>query len=53
MYSTSHQANPSLATHFAPTTRVLRSNEPLSEEQMHGAAPSIFAEGKHASRSER
>ena len=26
---------------------------PLSEEQMRAAAPSVFAEGKHASRSER
>jgi hypothetical protein len=48
MYST-----PTLATRFAPTARVLRREQPLSEEQMRGAAPSIFAEGKHASRSER
>lgn len=48
MYST-----PTLATHFATTTRVLRREQPLSEDQMRGAAPSIFAEGKHASRSER
>ena len=43
----------SLATRFAGNTRVLRTNEPLSEDQMRRAAPSIFAEGKHASRSER
>ena len=43
----------SLATHFAGSTRVLRGDEPLSEDQMRRAAPSIFAEGKHASRSER
>jgi hypothetical protein len=46
-------ATPTLATRFANTTRVLRSEVPLSEEQMRQAAPSIFAEGKHASRSER
>jgi len=32
---------------------VLRSEVPLSEDQMRQAAPSIFAAGKHASRSER
>jgi hypothetical protein len=48
MYST-----PTLATHFAPTTRVARGEQPLSEGQMRAAAPSIFAEGKHVSRSER
>jgi len=46
-------ATPTLATRFARNTRVLRSEQPLNEEQMHAAAPSIFAEGKHASRSER
>ena len=48
MYST-----PTLATRFARNTRVLRTDAPLSEDQMRGAAPSVFAEGKHASRSER
>ena len=48
MYST-----PTLATRFARNTRVMRGDQPLSEEQMRAAAPSIFAEGKHASRSER
>ena len=48
MYST-----PTLATHFARNTRVLRAELPLGEDQMRAAAPSIFAEGKHASRSER
>lgn len=48
MYST-----PTLATHFARNTRVLRADRPLGEDQMRGAAPSIFAEGKHTSRSER
>ena len=31
----------------------MRGDQPLSEDQMRAAAPSIFAEGKHASRSER
>ena len=48
MYST-----PTLATRFARTTRVLRAETPLSDDQMRAAAPSVFAEGKHASRSER
>lgn len=48
MYST-----PTLATRFARNTHVARSEQPLSEDQMRAAAPSIFAEGKHASRSER
>jgi hypothetical protein len=48
MYST-----PNLATRFARNTRVLRADVPLSEGQMRTAAPSVFAEGKHASRSER
>jgi len=48
MYST-----PTLATRFARNTRVLRADAPLSEDQMRGAAPSAFAEGKHASRSAR
>ena len=46
-------SRPSLATRFAGNTRVLRGDEPLGEDQMRRAAPSIFAEGKHASRSER
>jgi Domain of unknown function (DUF932) len=50
MYTTS---NPSLATRFARNTFVVRSETPLEEGLMRRAAPSIFAEGKHASRSER
>ena len=46
-------ATPTLATRFANSTRVLRSDMPLTEDQMRHAAPSIFADGKHASRSER
>ncbi|MFM2058247.1 MAG: hypothetical protein RLY71_2632 [Pseudomonadota bacterium] len=52
MTSTQTQA-PTLATRFARNTRVLRSDSPLGEDQMRLAAPSIFAHGKHASRSER
>jgi len=48
MYST-----PTLATRFARSTRVIRADSPLSEDQMRAAAPSVFAEGKHTSRSER
>lgn len=44
---------PTLATRFAPSTHVLYSDTPLGEDQMRRAAPSIFAAGKHASRSER
>jgi hypothetical protein len=42
-----------LATRFARNTHVYRSESPLGEEQMRGVAPSIFATGKHQSRSER
>lgn len=42
-----------LASRFARNTRVMRGDQPLNENQMRAAAPSIFAEGKHASRSER
>ncbi len=45
--------NPTLATRFARNTHILRSEAPLGEEQMRTVAPSIFASGKHASRSER
>jgi hypothetical protein len=42
-----------LASSFRPGSPVLRSNAPLSDEQIHDVAPSIFAGGKHDSRSER
>jgi len=45
--------SPRLATHFARNTQVLRSDRPLEEDQMRQAAPSIFAQSKHISRSER
>jgi len=44
---------PTLATRFARNTFVIRSETALAEDQMRQAAPSIFAQGKHASRSER
>lgn len=44
---------PTLATRFASNVRKLRSASPLSEDQMRTNAPSIFAEGKHDSRSHR
>ena len=53
MYSTHTESRVHLATRFARNTRVLRGDAPLSEDQMRAAAPSVFAEGKHASRSER
>jgi Domain of unknown function (DUF932) len=46
-------ATPTLATRFARSTFVMRSDTPLAEDQMRQAAPSIFAAGKHASRSDR
>lgn len=42
-----------LASRFGRNQSVLRSNVPLSDEQITAVAPSIFAEEKHASRSER
>jgi hypothetical protein len=44
---------PVLATRFSRRTAVLRSENPLAEDQMRAAAPSIFAESKHHSRSDR
>src|SRR5689334_25239187 len=50
MYST----HTTLASRFdTRNARVLRSEEPLTEDRMREAAPSIFAAGKHVSRSER
>ena len=53
MYSMHTESRAPLATRVARTTRVLRGETPLSEDQMRAAAPSVFAQGKHASRSER
>jgi hypothetical protein len=42
-----------LAARFGRGSRVLRSESSLGEDQMRTVAPSIFAAGKHCSRSER
>jgi len=42
-----------LASRFGRNSPALRSNEPLSDDQLRSVAPSIFAEAKHTSRSER
>ena len=44
---------PQLATRFSRAVNVLRADVPLSDEQIHRVAPSIFAAGKHDSRSQR
>src|SRR6476660_7191485 len=46
-------STPTLATRFARNTYVIRSDTPLAEDEMRSAAPSIFAPGKHQSRSDR
>jgi hypothetical protein len=51
MFSTLN--TPRLASRFGQNAFVVRSETPLADEQMRRAAPSIFAEGKHGSRSER
>jgi hypothetical protein len=53
MFTTSTSPAPQLATRFGRDTAILRGHLPLAEDQMRRAAPSIFAEGKHTSRSER
>lgn len=42
-----------LASRFAPHSPTLRADHPLSDDQIHAVAPSIFAESPHESRSER
>ncbi|AKU14436.1 DUF945 domain-containing protein [Aromatoleum toluolicum] len=42
-----------LASRFACCSPVLRSNQPLSDDQIRTVAPSIFADTPHESRSER
>ncbi len=42
-----------LASRFAPRSPVLRSEHPLSDDQIRTVAPSIFAEAPHGSRSHR
>lgn len=43
----------SLATRFSRNRTSLRASRPLTDDEIKGAAPSIFAEDKHESRSER
>ena len=42
-----------LASRFASHSPSLRSDYPLSDDQIHRVAPSIFADAPHESRSER
>ncbi|MDR5877803.1 DUF932 domain-containing protein [Caballeronia sp. LZ032] len=42
-----------LASSFRSGSPMLRADSPLSDDQMRRVAPSIFADGKHESRSER
>ncbi len=42
-----------LASRFASHSPMLRADHPLSDDQIRRVAPSIFAEEKHASRSDR
>jgi len=42
-----------LASSFRYNSPMLRSDSPLSDDQIRRVAPSIFADGKHQSRSER
>lgn len=42
-----------LVSRFASRSPVLRSDSPLSDDQIHRVAPSIFAEAPHESRSQR
>lgn len=42
-----------LASSFRSGSPMLRSDSPLSDDQIRRVAPSIFADGKHQSRSER
>ena len=42
-----------LASRFASRSPSLRSDYPLSDDQIHRVAPSIFAEAPHESRSQR
>ena len=46
-------SSPRLASRFGRNLTVLRSDSPLSDEQINTVAPSIFALDKHTSRSER
>jgi hypothetical protein len=42
-----------LSTHFAHNSHVIRSNSPLTDEQIRFVAPSVYASEQHSSRSDR
>lgn len=42
-----------LASRFGNNVNIIRTDEPLTDEQIRKVAPSIYAEGKHESRSDR
>ena len=42
-----------LSSRFASRSPMLRTDHPLSDDQIRAVAPSIFAEDKHESRSDR
>ena len=42
-----------LSSRFASRSPVLRADHPLSDDQIRTVAPSIFADDKHESRSDR
>jgi hypothetical protein len=44
---------PALATRLGRHAHILRADAPLSNDQIRAVAPSIFADGKHESRSDR
>lgn len=48
-----YASRPTLASRFSRNQSAIRSNEPLSDDQIMAVAPSIFASEKHASRSDR
>lgn len=50
---TPHTISPRLATRFGGSTRSYRSVSPLDDDKMRAVAPSIFAENKRGSRSDR
>jgi hypothetical protein len=42
-----------LSTRFACNSHVIRSNSPLTDEQIRFVAPSVYASEQHSSRSDR
>ena len=48
-----YQSSNSRVQKFGHGSRILRSRDPLTDEQIRNVAPSIFAEGAHTSRSTR